>query len=231
MNKEKIVKFYQKYRMYLFPAIVALSSLILIIGVIYPQTVKLIVNQKAQEDLLNKSSLLDNKVSALEGYNGQDLPQKVEIALQALPADKDFGRILGILDQLAIRSGFSISSISLGNAAGKVGNTDSYQVKIELKGAKVLLPVFLSSLENSARLIRISSIDSSINAANQSVDLTLVVDALYAGLPQKIGAPDTPLPELNQQDEQTIAVLSESKELIATSAATLTRRGKPNPFE
>ena len=114
MKKEEIIQIYQKYRLYIFPAIVALSSLTLIIFVIYPQTVKLFTNQKAGEEFFNKSEILASKVQALESYDKQDLSRKLNAALSSYPSDKDFVSAMGLLQNIATGAGFSTVSMSLG---------------------------------------------------------------------------------------------------------------------
>lgn len=231
MKKETITKFYLTYRFYIFPVIVVLLSLFLVIFAIYPQTVRLIDDQKKTGELLNRSNLLTVKVQALENYNGEDLSQKVKIALTALPTDKDFANILGVLQQLTSQSGFTVTSITLGNTSSKVGNVDSYDVKIDMKGAKVLLPVLLSSLEKSPRLVRVKGMDLLIDNASQGVNLSLSLGVLYASAPQNFGTPDSPLPSLSQQDEATINSLVQIPQKVSTTSAVVSQRGKANPFE
>lgn len=231
MKKENIIKLYQTYQLIIFPAVVALSSLFLILFAIYPQAAKLIADQKVADELFGKSTLLATKVQALESYNESDLSQKVNVTLASLPTNKDFSNIFGVLEQLTSQSGFSINSISLGNTAGKVGNVNSYEVKLEMKGIKILLPVLLSNLEKSARLIRISSIDIAVDSASQVANISLAVQVLYDPPPQNFGTPDSPLPELSQQDEAIISSLVQTPQEVSTTSAVVSPRGKVNPFE
>lgn len=232
MKKENLIKFYSNHRSYIFPAIVTLSSLFLIIFVIYPQTIKLINNQRAIGDLMNKSRFLETKVSALEGYDEEELSRKVGFALVTLPADKDFGNALGLLQQLIVQSGFSIDSISFGSAVGKLGNSDSFEVKLQIRGAKSSFQTLLNNLENSRRLMRISSMDISSNQTTQILDVALVAEILYSQLPKSFGGIDSPLPQLSQKDEELISKLARTSErVLSPSAVQSLPRGKSNPFE
>lgn len=233
MKKETLIKLYLNYRFFIFPIVVALLSILLLVFAIYPQAVRLIGDQKKTEDLLSKSTLLTNKVAALESYNGEDLSRKVAIALTSLPTDKDFANILGILQQITSQSGFIVSSITLGNTTGKVGPASSYEVKIDMKGAKVLLPILLSNLEKSSRLVRVDSVELSIDNISQSVTVTLNLGVLYDPAPQNFGTPDSPLPTLSQQDEAIITSLVQAPTISrsATPAAGVSPRGKVNPFD
>lgn len=231
MNKEVLLKFYSTYKFYIFPLVVGLSALFLIVFVIYPQTVKLITNQKKQGELVNKSIFLENKVSALASYNGEDLSRKLGYTLSAFPPEKDFGSMIGLLQQLVGQSGFSISSISLGGSISK-GNTQSYEVKMEVTGAKALIQTLLSNLVNSPRLIKINSIEIS-TSSNQGVDLSLTISVLYSPLPNNFGAIDSPLPQLSQKEEELIARLSQDTTIASQLPGNIAAgpRGKVNPFE
>lgn len=235
MKREKLIQFYQTYRLYIFPIVVALSSLFLIIFAIYPQTVKLIITQKATDDLINKSKFLETKAAALENYNEEDLSQKVGYALGVFPADKDYGNILTLLQQQVVKSGFSINSISFSNAGNKLGNSQSFEVKLEVKGAKALLQSLLNNLEDSPRLIKVNSIDITFNQISQALDASLLLQVLYSAIPNSFGTADSPLPELSQKDQELLTTLAKTSETSvifpAQSANQVSPRGKANPFE
>lgn len=237
IKKELVTKFYLNYRLYIFPAVVALSSLFLIVFAIYPQTVKLLDNRRLAEELINKSKFLETKVAALESYDEEDLSRKVGLVISSYPADKDFGNILGVLQQQARQFGFDIVSASLGSTAGKLENTESYEVKLEITGMRTLLSSFLNNLENSARLIRVKSIDVS-SVSTSALGVTLSVEVLYAKTPQTFGSADSPLPTLSQKDEDMLTTLAATSGTPVTSVTSATSsvipaspRGKLNPFE
>lgn len=239
MNKDSLIKTYTAYQFFIFPAVIVLSSLFLILFVIYPQVNKFINNQKVSAELLNKSKFLDTKVQALESYNEEDLSKKLGFVLRTYPTEKDFAGTLGLLQQLTAKSGFNISSIAVSNSSGKVGNADSYDVKLEVSGSKALFPILLNNLENSSRLIRVSSIDVSTNQASKTVNVSLVVQVLYSVLPQNFGSEDTPLPQISEKGEAILATLATTNEMpiqniaVATNSATpsSTLKGKLDPFE
>lgn len=235
MKQETILKFYARYKIYIFPTIVALSSLFLILVVIYPQASKLIINQGAVSDLASKSNFLETKVQALEGYNQEDLSREVSYALALLPLDKDFGNIVGLMQQVAGQSGFSVTAVSLGNTSNQLKNANSFEVKLEAQGIKNLLPVFLNNLENSKRLIKVSSIDIASGLNPQTVNVSISVEVFYSSLPQNYGTVDSPLPELTSKDRDLINLLAglSTTSIIASPSAAIQfgSRGKSNPFE
>lgn len=229
MKKEQILKFYQMYRLYIFPAIVAVSSIFLIIFAIYPQTLKVLTNQKSQGELNEKVKFLDGKVSALESYDAEDLSQKVSAALNAYPPEKDFATILGLLQQLAAGSGFTINSVSLGNTVSALG-AEGFSVKIDLSGSKSFLNTLFTNLENSPRILRITSIDASASKTSGNVDVSLNLDVPYSATPQNAGTADTPLPQLSQKENEVLEQLGRISAQLPKSAPS-SSRGKANPFE
>lgn len=232
MKRKFIFQFYFRYRLYIFPSVVALSSLFLIIFAIYPQTVKLLENQKVAGVLTDKSKFLATKVSALEGYDENDLSRKVSATLNAFPADKDYGNTLGILQGLLVQSGFVISSISISNASGKSGNVNSFEVRMETKGPRRLLQDLLVNLESSPRIMKVSSIDISSVQSSQTIDAALVIEVLYSPQPQNLGSVDSPLPLLSQKEEELLTILLREADTInQPSLQQYVQRGKANPFE
>lgn len=232
MKKDNILRFYQTYKFYIFPVVVVVSSLFLIFFAIYPSTIKLLNNQQTVESLTVKSKFLESKVTALENYAGTDLPRKVDVALISFPTDRDYGNIFSLLQQLAADSGFTISSISIGNAATKTGGAESFIVNLDMKGSKLLLQNLLNSIESSPRLVRVSNLEISSSPVIQVSNVLLGIEVLYAQLPQNFGSTDSPVPELTEKDEGLLTKLA--KAVAPTQQASTSfhsPRGKPNPFE
>lgn len=234
MKKESVIKFYTTYRMFIFPVIVALSSLILIIFVILPQLMALLTNQKNASDLLTRSKSLEVKAAALETYDSSDLARKLDYALSSLPEDKDFATVLGLVQNLAIQSGFSVTSISLGSSgSAKAANAQSYSVKLDVIGVKSLLDVLFSNLEGSTRLMKVSNIEFTNTQKQQAVNASITLDILYLSLPTDFGNVDSSLPEVTDRDEKLIDRLAKNATPSLSSSAnvSLPPRGRANPFE
>lgn len=232
MKKETILKFYQNYRLYIFPLITALSSLILIIFVIYPQTMNLITNHSLEKEILNKSTFLEAKAQALEDLDSEDLTQKVDLALSAYPTDKDFGAAFGGLQNLIAKIGFSITSISLGSSSQMSGDAQSYGLKLDILGPNSQLPLLLDHIDNFPRLMRVGSFETSVGSGSEGATISVNVSVLYSPAPEGFGSVDSPLPELSDQDEEVLARLARVGALPQLPAITQPgARGKPNPFE
>lgn len=233
MKKEAIAKFYLSYRLYIFPAIVAFSSLILIVFVIFPQIIVLISNQKDEGKLRNRSKVLEVKAQTLESYNAQDISNKLNYALSSYPDGKDFGNVVGLIQNISSQSGFSATSISIGTSVNKLPNTQSYSLKLDISGPKSLFYILLSNIEKSSRLMRVSNIEVTNFQDKQTVNASLSLDILFAPLPNNSGNTDSPLPEISQKDQELLAKLASNAVSSIPSATNtiLPPRGKANPFE
>lgn len=233
MKKEEVLKFYQTYKIFIFPSVVALSALILIVFVIFPQINKLLSNQKASGDDLEKLKFLEVKAQALEKYDEQDLSNKVEYTLSSYPVDKDFASVTGFLQNIVAKSGFSITSLNLGSSSSSVGNSQSYSLKLEITGPASSVSTLLNNIENSSRLMRVQNMEITVGTNAQESIVSLDVEVLYSPAPQAFGSVDSPVPELTSKDEEILARLSSTvvRASQPDSSAPLGPRGKSNPFE
>lgn len=236
MKKEELSKFYLKFRLYIFPSVVALSSLIMIVFIIYPQALKLIDSQKQQEDLITKSQFLEAKAAALENLDDSDLTKKVSYVLNAYPQEPDFVNVLGILQTDANQNGFGISALTV-NSGASSGSSQKYTVKLDAIGSRNSLSRFITSIESSGRLIKVKSIEISPGRDTDSANVSLEVEVLYASIPSSLGggSADSPLPVLSEKDEQLITTLAGFSTplpaAVLTQSAKPVSRGRANPFE
>lgn len=233
MKKENITKFYLNYRLYIFPIVVALSCITLIGLIIYPQAVSLIKNNKVVDNFQVKAKFLESKAQTLESYDEVDLKQKVNFALNSYPADRDFANIVGLIQNLAAQSGFTIVSLTLGSSDAKLANQQSYLVKAEVLGPKILVSNLIKSIENSLRIMRVNSVELSSGKDPNTLDVVVEIAVIYSPIPNNFGTADSPLPEVTKKDQELLVKLSGSAQIpqLSTTPTQLPARGKANPFE
>ena len=231
MKKEELLNFYEKFKLFIFPAVVAVSSLMLIVFVIYPQVTKLLSNQQIAAELKNKSKTLDTKAQALENYNPDDLDLKVKSALSSFPSEKDYITVLRLLQNIVAQSGFTTVSLSLGGSSEKGAGTQSYGLKLDVLGQVTKLADLLSNIESSYRLMRVSGLETSPGKDSQ-ISASFNIDVLYAQAPNDFGSVDSPLPQLSEKEQailgrlESVAMVNQEK--IASQSGL---RGKVDPFE
>lgn len=231
MKKETILKFYSTYKLYIFPVAVLVSCLILIVFVIYPQLVSLISNNKISAELQKKMDFLEVKAQTLVEYDEVDLSSKLDYALSYFPADKDFVNALGLLQSITSQSSFAILSFALGTQT-EVKGAQGYSIKLEVKGAKALLPNLLSGIESSNRVMRVATLEVK-SLPDGSTDAFLGIDVLYSSAPQTFGSADSSLPTLTEEDEQLLAKLAREGVIQRQPAVTTPTvpLGKSDPFQ
>lgn len=226
----EVLKFYHNYKIHIFPIIVAISSLVLIIFVLYPQITQLITNQKKEKDLIKKSKFLEAKAQELENYDQSDLERKINYATYAYPTDKEIVSAFGLLQSLAAQTSFSVVSLNLGGNT-KNGNIQAYNLKVELLGPSSLIPLLLKDIEDSPRLMRVNNVEASSVGSSQAANISLNISLLYSAAPTSFGSIDSPLPTLSQKDEEVIAKLAQVPIISPQEPTQLGPRGKENPFE
>lgn len=230
MSKESLAKFYQKYKLLIFPSVVAFSCLILIIFVLIPQIGVFLKNSGVQQELGTRSDFLDSKVVALENLNEPELLSRVSYVLTSLPREKDFAETIALLQKIAGDHGYVIASLTFGAGEGKAGGGQSFGVRMEVVGSEALLGSLLSNIEGSPRLLRVASMEVSSGKEVDIVSVNLALEALFAPMPAALGSIDTPLPEISAGEEQLLSKLS-STVLPQPPPLSPTQIGKTDPFE
>ncbi len=232
MKKEDILRFYGKYKLYIFPAVVGLVSLSLALLVIYPQTVKLLVNQQKMGEISQKAKFLEAKADKLGEYNPDDLKLKVDYAMISYPADKDFVSTMSLLQNIIAQSGFSIASLSLGSISAANEKASSYGFEVDVLGSGSKLIDLLANIENSYRLMRVTKVETSFERDSQ-IAASLSIEVLYSAPPSSFGSVDSPLAELSEKEEEALSKLATVSNIILEEQEMFKQspRGKPNPFE
>lgn len=232
MNKQELMESYSKYKFFLFPFIVVISSIILSFFVIYPQIRKLISDQDKLQEINKKTALLENKAQKLNSINEDDLKEKLVVVLKTLPSETDFANALGMIQTLATSYQFTIinfqTSLPSEHEAIKLTN---YSVNLDLSGPQALVQKFIDNINENFRLMRSISIQTSITGKKDEAETVLSVDIFYSRIPSTVGAVDAPLPEISTKDEELISDLVRSQPTTEIQPQLTGPRGKANPFE
>lgn len=230
--QEGLLVLYNKYKLYIFPSVVTLASLILIVFVIYPQTVKLISNHRTGEELLGKMRFLEVKAQELESINEEDLTKKLAAALTVFPQDKDFGNVIGLIQNISSRYSFDIVDLSLGQGSEpEKGAETGYLVKLEAVGPKSALNTLLVGLESAPRLMKVSGVEVSSEKSPDSVNVVITLKVLFSPVPNTLGALHSPLPVVTTKDQEILSRLVNNILTSQTTAVVAPTLGKQNPFE
>lgn len=233
MKKEEILKFYEKFKLYIFPSVVVLSSAVLIFSIIYPQTMKLLDTQQEIFRLQNQVKFMEDKLQTLSGLNFDDLAIKLKFALNSYPDNKDLVNSIQLLQNIVTQAGFNVSSLSVGSAGLASGDqAQSYGIKLDSLGPIAKLPVLLNNIESSYRLMRVSSLETSAgkeSLATASINVVI----LYKTAPPVAGSLDSPLPKLSEEEQNILGKLTTVGNIVDSEqeAFKQTARGRLDPFE
>lgn len=233
MAKDEILKLYYQYRFIIYPVLIGIVSLLLIVLLIAPQVVTYLGNQQALKQSLGRYEKLSVKASILQNINEADLKNKTEIAVAVLPEEKDYARILGLIQNIAAQSGFSIINFQIGTPfTNSSTRASGFSVKIDLSGPKDSFKSLLASIEGNSQILKLGSIEINNPRSVDRAEGILTIDTYYAPLPKSIGSVDAQLPELSSADQETLAKYAKVIAIkTSTISGTLTPRGKSNPFE
>lgn len=248
MNTQIAKTLYLKYRLIIVPIVVALSGLVLIVLVIYPQLHNLISQSSLYDKTQEKSKVLEVKAMELNTIDETDLKKKLNLALVALPEEKDYLEIVNVLQTLTAKSGFSITSLQFGQTGEleKSSIGKAYGVKLMITGPKVAFDTFLNSIEKSYRAMRVGNLEiTSSKIGSGAIEASLTINIFYAPLPTNIGSVESPLPRLSDKDETLInnlakvisiafaqnSVSAQSSSSLPILTGSLPPRGKSDPFE
>lgn len=231
MKKHSFLKVYNEYSLYIYPVLVGLISLLLI-GLVFPQVIKLISNNEALRVLSEKAIKLNTKDKALQNLDDNSLGSKVKIMMASLPQDLDFSTIVGIVQGVVSKSSYSLTSVQLGSGNALNSGVSGYILRIEVFGPKANFAKLLDDLEDSYRVMRVTSVENTFDKGGDVVKSVISLEAYYSLLPKSLGSIEAPLPVLSAQDEDTINKLSRLGVVTPSSeTATLAPRGKSDPFE
>lgn len=164
---------YYKNKMYLLPtAIILLAGLLLFFAVI-PQVQDYLSLREEEKNIKEKIVITKNNYSLLSRVDENELNNNLQVAVSALPSEKDFGGILRAIGQAArssnvILGDFSFQIGNLSPGATKVTNALPIEVTLTINSGINEARSFLQELTNRLPLseasnIRTSETSSTIN--------------------------------------------------------------------
>lgn len=233
MNKELITSLYTKYRIIIYPVLVGVASAILIILVIWPQTVGYFKDRENVAVLGEKQKVLQVKASELETLDDSELKHKLAALIAALPSDEDFPGTIGAVQRLGIQSGVVLSSVQIGQQKKSgTGEVSNYSVSLEILAPLAAINEFITSAEKSGRVMKVSSIELGSLRTSDNVSATITLEIYYSSAKEVTGSMDNPLPKITSDEEVVIATLASSlPNVVDPSAPVALPQGKVNPFE
>lgn len=214
-----------QYKVFIYPLVVGIASLIIIIFVITPQLLGFLTGRDELKQKKDRINILAVKAKELENFDQQEYTNELLNAFYYLPSSKDFGNIIGVFRELTASAGMSLTSLHPSTGS----QTDAYTVRAEVVGPATSLGDLIEKIESSPRVMKLESVDTSTSTSGL-LNATLTVFVYYAPPPQSLGSVDSPLPVLTEANLALLRSLSlpagqSSGETIVIPS------GKSNPFE
>ena len=222
--------FYDQYKIFIYPVLVTVASLFLIFFLILPQIKGFLGGRENLGQVRNRLEVLTVKAKELETIDKEDLRKKMGLTLTALPSEKDFPQVIGVLQEVARASGVVLLSIQIGQAQS-ASTTNGFPVKVEVVGSKLALASFLRNVESSSRVMKAGSIELSFSKVQDNIDASVMVDVFYAPTPTALGVVTDNLPKITPEDEKIIVSLSRAPASTSSAIPANVSLGKSNPFE
>lgn len=223
---------YKKYRVFFVPLFALVTAVLISVLVTVPQIYKLINTFKTIDELNQKKSFYQKKASELEAVNVSDYRNNLDIALVALPVEKDIPGIIGEILVPLGASGMRLGGISFSGSSGVSDKVEEYNITVDAAGTKTGLTNFLERITLAPRLIKLVSI-SVESALGGNLNTKLTFATFYQGFPSNINAVDNELPKINKEEIQILTELESKKREFPQYAqeASSSSKGKLDPFK
>lgn len=228
-------KVYIKYQPVILPAAAGIICLLLLLFVVIPQFAVIQTNQKNLKQIQEKIKFYKQKTASLKNIEPGLYKDNISAALLALPDDRDIPGIIGQIQAQLIQNGLLLDGITFTNPSLIGTDVNNYLVKIEITGNLEQVKAFISQMQESSRLVRLSQIQlNSFGLKEDKIQANMEFTTFFQPLPQTVTNLDQQVPDLSDND---IRILSKLKESIAKnpygetiqSPSGLT--GKSDPFK
>lgn len=230
MIEEQLKQFYTRYKLVIWPVIVGLCSVVIIALVIVPQLLSYFSLKQQGDELNNRLGLLQVKAKELQQIDPQVYNKNLNLALSALPPEKEVPQAVTILQTFISQSGMTLEAIKFASGQTTTIN-NNYQINITVLGDFNSLKKLLTNIRNSPRIYRVDMINAQSSRGGTSVEADITMTVFYEPLNNTIGAVDQPLPQLTDKDQHVLTDLSTKNQVVATNASVLTvPLGKSDPF-
>lgn len=220
-----------KYKIFLVPVIVLALAILISALVTIPQFLKLFETFKSIEELNTKKVFYQQKEQELASIDQDRFRQDLDIALVALPVEKDIPGVLGELLVSLGGSGMDLEGITFSTAPVESEKTQEYAITINASGEESSLRNFLERITIAPRLIKLVSIEVNKNS-NRNISASITFVTFYQLLPKSIGSVDDKLPKVTKEDTQVLTDIAQKVKTfprVGSESSGFTK-GKLDPF-
>lgn len=218
-------------KVFIWPAIGILITLVLLVAVIIPQIFSII---KTNLEILEKKALskdLQNKAVILGGINLNQYKEDFSKLSVALPLSSDIPSAISQLQMLTAASSVTIKSFAI--TVPSSASADSFQMRIELEGNIEDINKFISDLKSSSRIFVLNRVEMVGSRSSTVYQASITLTTYFQPIQTTLSPIDQEIQPLSSEDLAEIATISRnvSKNQGVSEATTTGPKGKSNPFQ
>lgn len=206
MRRSSFFRDYQLYKPVAGPALVLVIVLILsltlgrfLVGRLF-ETREKIAEVKKQNEVLNA------KLAILESLGTGTLSQELEVAVQAIPSSDSTLFALATIRQLANERNLVINNLRVVatdiGGEKRPGQIRKVELRFDLQGGIIPTISFLDELRNSAPLMKVTKVRSTISGASSLTNFSIL--SSWSPLPESIGKVDDPVQTLSSEEQRLL---------------------------
>ncbi len=233
--KEKLINFYMRYKLFIYPTVVTICGAVLIVFVILPQLMGFLDSRTAYESIISKEKVLEVKAQELLSLNEAEVKSDMDVVLEVLPVGKDYPKVIGMVQRLSAKYLFNLASLQFSDSIAKeVANkqtTPTYMVKMDLVGSKESLKFFINELESTIPISKVEVIEVTSTPEDSNVNVSITFNVYYSDIPKSLGSVETPLVHISSDEKALISKYSPLVRNNRSSTEPVSAKGKLNPFE
>ena len=235
MDKEELIKFYNQYKLVLFPVLIGVSSLLITELAVNLTLSGLTSNNQKLDNLHSKAKNLEVKATELSQIDQTQLGSNLKVTLSALPTDQDYASAIGAIQSLTSATAYSITAMQIVASlpAGLSSKIPGFTLRVEMVGPRVTLSTFLGAVESSPRAMKVTGFEASPSKTGDAINVIVNIAVFYSPSPRSLGSTDTLLPQITTEDQTIIANLAKASTIINQSSGGIvstTPKGKSDPF-
>lgn len=237
-------KFIRTYKTLLIYAGISVISVIGIIVAVIPMTQKFITGLDQLKALSSDVAVLRQKSGILQNIDEDKLRSNVQALSSAVPPDKSIPTVLSTIDGVSGQAGVNLGAVTIQRPGSLATDSAKKQTALESRIGSNLLSVsvsveggvdqireFMKLIGAVRRYFRVQSFSLFYTASGASVNADIT--AFYLPYPAAIGGVGTPITDLSDKENATIArvlalpLVSSLSFAVGTPSGETTGRADP----
>lgn len=195
---------------------------------IVPQVKQILSAKSSLDQEQARLEKIKRKLNELRTINQNDLSQRTDLSLQAVPPEKNFLDLLSNLEKAANKNNLAVESFQVIPGSLNVTQQGKLSLKMSIAGSLENVKNFLVSAENILPIVDMKVVKIGIEKDIATTEVNL--DLSFLPLPKTLGNIDSPLPRLTADEENALSKLSGFEYIQNDLGESSVPAGKDNPF-